>query len=53
MQGLILSRTLPKSPIKNSPRIEFSPHIETPIEFFTASSPIELLPIKPAESLLS
>ena len=31
---------------------EKSPHIETPIEFFTTSPPMGLLLIKPAELLL-
>ena len=30
-----------------------SPHIETPVEFCTASPPMGLLPVKPAEVLLS
>src|SRR5208337_1136801 len=33
-------------------RLKKSPHIETPIEFFTASPPMGLLLIKPAELLL-
>src|SRR5271157_630331 len=42
----------PEPLFNSNPPPKKSPHIETPIEFFTASPPMGLLLIKPAELLL-
>ena len=43
----------PEPPQNFNRRPKKSPHIETPIEFLTASPPMGLLLIKPAQVLLS